>query len=112
MKDNKGQIVTSMREYYEKSKVKETTASKVFGTETDTSSDWISVEGPIKGSFVVKIGEDYYNDYLSDFGFKVEDPCQAVDDRNSIHISPARTTVKDLKYQNGTDSYFWLANVC
>ena len=38
----------------------------------------------------------------------VEDPCQPVDNKHNIHLSPTYTTVKDLKYHNGTDSEFWL----
>ena len=38
----------------------------------------------------------------------VEDPCQPVDNKLNINLSPTNTTVKDLKYHNGTDSQFWL----
>jgi len=43
------------------------------------SSGWMPVGGPIKGSYIVKNGEDSYYDFISDFGVYVEDPCQAVD---------------------------------
>ena len=33
------------------------------------------VGGPIKGSYAIKNGEDPINDYISDFGMRVEDPC-------------------------------------
>ena len=38
----------------------------------------------------------------------VEDPCQPVDNKLNINLSPTNTTVKDLKYHDGTDSQFWL----
>ena len=86
--------------------------SDVFGVESGTSTEWIIVGGPIKGSYAVKNGQDKVYDYISDFGVRVEDPCQAVDDKLNINLSPSYTTVKDLKYHNGTDSHFWLRNTC
>ena len=83
------------------------------GTTTNKFSEWISVGGPIKGSYAVINGEDEYHDYISDFGMRVEDPCQATDNKTlSINLTPSYTTKKDLKYHLGTDSYFWLPNVC
>ena len=71
------------------------------------------VGGPIKGSYIVKNGADYEYDYISDFGVYVEDPCQAVNDTTqNIDLDPTHTSVKDLKYHDGTDSPFWLAHVC
>ena len=82
------------------------------GTETETSSGWIPVGGPVKGSYVVKNGTDDRYDYISDFGFYVEDPCQAFDNKLNINLNPTNRTVKDLKHHNGTDSQFWLTNIC
>ena len=36
--------------------------SDVFGVESGTSTEWIIVGGPIKGSYAVKNGEDYVHD--------------------------------------------------
>ena len=74
------------------------------GTETSTSSGWMHVVGPIKGSYVVKDGQDNTFDYISDFGLSVQDPCQAFDNKLNINLNPANRTVKDLKYHDGTDS--------
>ena len=68
----------------------------------------MSLGGPIKGSYVIKNGEDDKYDYISDFGMYVEDPCQAIDNKMKIDLNPTRTTVKDLKYHEGTESSFWL----
>jgi len=84
----------------------------VCGTETETSSGWIPVSGPIKGSYVLKNGADDRYDYVSDFGFYVEDPCQVFDNKMNIYSSFYYKTVKDLKYHDGTDSQFWLTNIC
>ena len=48
-----------------------TTPSLVCGTETDTSSGWMPIGGPIKGFYIVKNAEDGYYDYISDFGVYV-----------------------------------------
>ena len=72
----------------------------------------MSVGGPIKGSYVVKNGEDEMYDYISDFGLYVQDPCQAFDNKLNINMDPTNKTVKDLKYHDGTDSQFWLPNHC
>ena len=83
--------------------------SDVCGTKTNTASKWISLGGPIKGSYAVKNGQDANNfDFISDFGMRVEDPCQAKDNKLSINFASTNTTVKDLKYHLGTDSEFWL----
>jgi len=84
----------------------------VCGTETETSSGWVPVGGPIKGSYAVKNGEDNQYEYISDFGFYVEDPCQAFDNKLNINLNPTNRTTKDLKYHVGTDSQFWLTNIC
>jgi len=60
----------------------------VCGRDTDTSSGWIPVGGPIKGFFMVKNGQYKEFDYISDFGMYVEDPCQAVDDKMNIYSKP------------------------
>ena len=86
--------------------------TNICGKKTERSSDWTSLGGPVKGSYVVKNGSDDYYDYVSDFGMYVEDPCQAVDDKLNINLDPRNRIVKDLKYHNGTDSEFWLLNEC
>ena len=88
-------------------------SSDVCGKYGDSASGWISVVGPIKGSYAIDGGSfDPINQYISDFGVRVEDPCQTVDNKLNINLAPSKTTVKDLKYQNGTDSQFWLPKVC
>jgi hypothetical protein len=85
----------------------------VCGRDADNSTGWVPIGGPIKGFFIVKNGEDYLSDYLSDFGVYVEDPCQAIDNvTQKIGINPTHTSIKDLKYHKGTDSPFWLTKVC
>jgi hypothetical protein len=112
-RDNKGQKVTSKNKLFDDhSNLISTSTSLVFGSETDTSDGWISIGGPIKGSYLVKEGEDVRFDYISDFGMRVEDPCQAFDNKLSINLNPANRTVKDLKYHDGADSIFWLTNIC
>jgi len=70
----------------------------VCGTETETSSGWIPIGGPIKGSYAVKNGTDDSYDYISDFGFYVEDPSQPFDNKlMNINLIPTKPTVKDLK---------------
>ena len=71
------------------------------------------VGGPIKDFYLIKSGEDSSQDYISDFGVYVRDPCQAVDNTTQkIGLNPTHTSIKDLKYHDGTDSPFWLAKVC
>ena len=82
------------------------------GTKTEISSGWIPVVGPIKGSYVVKNGTDDKYDYISNFGFYLEDPCQAFDDKRKINLNPSNRTIKDFKYHDGTDSQFWLTHIC
>ena len=43
---------------------------------------------------------------------RVEDPCQAFDNKLNINLDPSNTTVKDLKFHKGADSEFWLTNIC
>ena len=64
--------------------------SLVCGIETDTPSKWISLGGPIKGSFVAKLLHENLNvDTISDFGMYVDDPCQIVNNVNSqINVGP------------------------
>ena len=113
LKDHNGQIVKSKKELFSWDGISKSTApSEVCGIETDESSEWISLGGPIKGSYVLKNGKDRFYDYISDFGMRVEDPCQATDDKLNINFSPSNTTVKDLRYHEGTDSQFWLRSVC
>ena len=113
-RDQKGITVTSNKKLYnEWHELYFTSPSlPVCGTETDTSSGWIPVGGPIKGSYVTKNSTDAQYDYISDFGFYVEDPCQAFDNKLNINLNPTKRTVKDLKHHDGTDSQFWLANIC
>ena len=85
-------------------KILSTEESDICGIETANSSEWIFVGGPSKGSYATKVKEDWAHDYISDFGMRVEDPCQAIDNTLKINLTPSKTTVKDLKYHNGTDS--------
>jgi len=95
----------SNREHmYVSGHVYSTKASSVCGMETTKSSEWISLGGPIKGAYVVKNHTDGRYDYISDFGVRVEDPCQAKDNARNMKLTPGYSTVKDLKYQTGTDS--------
>ena len=72
LKDHNGQIVKSKKEILKWSgELKSTEPSEVCGIETDESSGWISLGGPIKGSYALKNGEDRFNDYISDFGMRV-----------------------------------------
>jgi len=84
----------------------------VCGNEAGNSFGWIPIGGPIKGSYAVKDGEDGLNDYISDFGLFVEDPCQAVDNIKNIDLSPTQMSVKDLKFHECTNSTFWLTKIC
>jgi hypothetical protein len=113
-RDHKGITVTSSKELYNQyhNLLSTLPALSVCGTETETSSGWIPVGGPIKGSYAVKNDQDANYDYISDFGFYVEDPCQAFDNKLNINLNPTKRTVKDLKYYDGTDSQFWLTNIC
>jgi len=86
--------------------------TNICGDSTDISSEWIFVGGPIKGSYVIKSNEDRVYDYISHFGMRVGDPCQIIDDTQKINLNPRKTTSKDLRYHDGTDSHFWLPNVC
>jgi len=86
--------------------------SDVCGVSSDISSEWIFLGGPIKGSYVIKSNDDRQYDYTSDFGMRVGDPCQIIDDTLNINLNPRKTTSKDLRYHDGTDSHFWLSSVC
>ena len=110
--DHEYHKVKTKKELFYKDQSMSNETSDVCGTQGDSSSEWIFVGGPIKGSYVVKDGEDLRNDFITDFGVYVEDPCQAADNKRSINLNPASTTVKDLKHHNGTESQFWLPNVC
>jgi len=90
------------------------TSLEVCGTKTVTDSEWILIGGPIKGSYIGKgkNSQDLFFEYISDFGVYVEDPCQAVDNLMNINFDPSNKTVKDLRYHDGTESYFWLPTVC
>ena len=108
-KDQEGQIVKMSKVYYEFNirspiKILSTEESDICGIETARSSEWIFVGGPSKGSYATKVANDWAHDYISDFGMRVEDPCQAIDNTLKINLTPSKTTVKDLKYHNGTDS--------
>ena len=82
--------------------------SDVCGTKTSTESEWISVKGPVKGSYAIIYATDALYNYVSDFGMRVEDPCKAQDDDLYINLTPGNTTEKDLKYYQGTNSSFWI----
>jgi hypothetical protein len=82
--------------------------SSICGIQTYDASGWIEVGGPIKGSYAVRNHTDWLYDCITDFGIRVEDPCQAIDNDLKINLNPRNATVKDLKYHLGTDSRFWL----
>ena len=86
--------------------------SDVIGIETEMTEEWIFVGGPIKGSYIIKKAADTSYDYISNFGMRVEDPCQVIDNKLNINLKFSNTTIKDLKYHSGTDSQFWLQKVC
>ena len=87
--------------------------SDIFGNKTNSwSTEWILVGGPIKGSYAVSGHLGRLNDYIIDFGVRVEDPCQVIDNKQNINLNPWNTTVKDLRYHEGTESQFWLRSVC
>ena len=121
-KDHKGQLVISMKEHFKSELIngiwsdyesRSNKTSNVCGIETNNYSRWNPVGGPIKGSYVNKKDQDSWQDYISDFGLRVEDPCQAVDNTTqNIGLNPTHTSVKDLKYHDGTDSQFWIRTVC
>jgi len=87
-RDNKGHTVKSNKQNYRSSILLTTSPSLVCGTDRETSSEWIAIGGPIKGAYLVKNDEDDYYDYISDFGFYVEDPCQASDNKLNINLDP------------------------
>jgi hypothetical protein len=71
--------------------------------------------GPIKGSYAIKYKPsltDNAQDYISNFGVYVEDPCQAIDNKRKITLTLGYTTSRDLRYHEGTDSTFWLRKIC
>jgi len=111
-RENSGITVKSKKKEYYDTNLKSTSPSNVFGTETTTTSGWIPVGGPIKGSYVVKDDEDQQYDYISDFGLYVQDPCQAFDNKLKMNLNPNNKTIKDIKFHLGTDSQFWLPNIC
>jgi hypothetical protein len=80
--------------------------------DNDMSSRFITLGGPIKGSYAIQNGECYRYDYITNFGMRVEDPCKVIDNKYNINFSPNYVTVKDLRYHEGTDSHFWLPNTC
>ena len=75
-------------------------------------ASWVTVGGPVKGSFAITDSIDYFNYFVSDIGVRVDDPCKAHDDNIDIQLTPAKTAVKDLKFHDGTDSVFWLRHEC
>jgi len=114
-RDRSGFTVKSKKEHYidRGYNLESTSTSLVCGKDTGTSSGWIPLGGPVKGSYMVKNGQDFEYDYISDFGVYVEDPCQAVDNTTQkVSLNPTHTSIKDLKYHAGTDSPFWLAKTC
>jgi hypothetical protein len=113
-RDNNGLILKSKKERFDVDRrlLESPDALEVCGTETDLSSEWTPVVGPIKGSYVIKDGQDINYDYISDFGLYVDDPCQIFDNKMTINLNPRNTTTKDLKFHDGADSHFWLPNIC
>ena len=65
---------------------------------------WISIGGPVKGSYMVREGKDS----VTDWGLRVDDPCKAVDNLELISMKTGHTAYRDLRYHDGTNSTFWL----
>jgi hypothetical protein len=85
----------------------------VCGTKnTEEKSTWKNIGGPLKGSYAVISAKNDYNEFVSDFGMRVADPCKAHDDSKNIDLTPESTTIKDLKFHEGTDSKLWLRHEC
>jgi len=84
----------------------------VCGTKTEEKSAWLTIGGPLKGSYAVIDFTDYYQQYVSDFGIRADDPCRAHDDTELIDLTPEKTAVKDLKFYEGIDSELWLRHEC
>ena len=112
-RDSEGTTLTSTKQRYDYWGLESTSTSLVYGTETGDATEWMNVGGPIKGSYIVKTHGDRGYDFISDLGVYVDDPCQAVKNlTQSIGLNETHTSVIDLKYHDGTDSSYWLANVC
>jgi hypothetical protein len=47
-------------------------------------------------------------DYVSSWGFRVEDPCKAVDNSELINLTPGKTAERDFRYHDANNSTFWL----
>lgn len=86
--------------------------SAVCGTDGQDASPWISLGGPVKGSYLIVDGKDAGSEYVSDFGLRVDDPCKAHDDAKNIIFTADKTIAKDLKFHEGTDSDYWLRHEC
>jgi len=120
-KDHESRTLQAEREHFQRESTDvefssvSIATSDSCGIETDTFSEWISVGGPIKGSFAITYKPvilDAIQDYISNFGVYVEDPCQAIDNNRKITLTPGYLTSRDLKYHEGTNSTFWLRTVC
>jgi len=59
-RDQKGLKVKSSKQSYFEYKLLPTSTSLVCGSKTNTSSGWMHVGGPIKGSYIIKNGIDAY----------------------------------------------------
>jgi len=63
-RDQKGLVVKISKQRYEMKNIgspytlESTSTSLVYGTETDMSSGWMPVGGPIKGFYIVKNSTD------------------------------------------------------
>ena len=57
--DQKGlEVKSSKQSYFEDELPTSPSSSLVCGSETNTPSGWMHVGGPIKGSYIIKNGED------------------------------------------------------
>ena len=90
-RDQKGRTIQITKQRYRfwagKNNLDSISPTLVCGTKTDTSSGWMLIVGPIKGFYIIKNAVDNAQDYISDFGVYVDDPCQAVDDKHNIFLN-------------------------
>jgi len=103
----------STKTYYDReSRQISTEISDKFGGSTNNHPNWkpenyttwISIGGPVKGSYMVREGKDL----VTDWGLRVDDPCKAVDNLERISMKISHTAYRDLRYHDGTNSTYWL----
>jgi len=83
-KDNSNQNVMCYykRHFRETNEITQEFPSQVCGNgiESRGASPWISLGGPVKGSYLIIDTTDKTIEYVLDFGLRVDDPCKAHDD--------------------------------